>query len=120
MKALGTHTAAGGEHGPARGRPALLLALLLALGACGQKGALYLPQKGRPVPAQPPAPSQQPASPQNQPSTQLPTLPPESSASPPDSGTQTPAAEPMPQAPAPPATAPDPAQTTPPPDDSGS
>jgi predicted small lipoprotein YifL len=58
-------------------RSAVLLVLVAALlGACGQKGALYLPQKGKAVPAQSSGSGQRPATPGTPPSSQLPTLPP--------------------------------------------
>ena len=96
MKAPGEQPAASGGRDLPRVTPLLLLALLAALVACGQKGTLYLPQKGKPVPAQSPASAPPPAMPQSPPSTQLPT--------------------PSPATPAPGQTP----QTTQPPDDEGS
>ena len=76
MKAPGANGAASRGCGRRRGAALLLLALSAALVACGQKGALYLPQKGKPVPAQSTGSEQRPATPQTPPSSQLPTQPP--------------------------------------------
>jgi len=107
MKAPGAQAAASCGCGLPRVTPLLLVALLAALVACGQKGSLYLPQKGKPVPAQSPASAPPPATPQSPPSSQHPTPPPETPAP-----GQTPQTTPQPpdaQAPA-----------QPPPDDQGS
>jgi len=78
MKAPGAQAAASCGCGLSRVTPLLLLALLAALVACGQKGALYLPQKGKPVPAQSPAsaPGQTPQTTPQPPDAQAPAQPP--------------------------------------------
>jgi predicted small lipoprotein YifL len=112
MKALRVDGAASRGCGRRRRIPLVLLALLVTLVACGQKGALYLPQKGKPVPAQP-GTAPRPATPESPPSTQLPTLPPEAPVSQPEAPTPATGPGQTPQTP-------DTTQQTPPPDDDGS
>ena len=119
MKASGAQVAASRGGGLRCVTPLLLFALLAALVACGQKGTLYLPQKGKAVPAQSTGSGQRPATPGTPPSSQLPTLPPTAPESQAPAPSQVPAPGQTPQTTTPP---PDPTQEQPPAqpqDDSG-